>query len=402
MHAVRKTLLRPGVLYFAQFCVFASPGRFISVFLRNFGLSDSKIGIVLSIPTALSLLTIVYGGVYADSVANGKTWAVLVSNIAASGAFQFFLGAFFFESGSHARLVYIAFIYALFKTARNPIGPVLDAYTLEYLSKEGAVGDEEASKARRGRERMWGAVGWGITSILLGLCLDIFGFSAVYVFNAVATVGMIVIVVYGMGIDNLFSSLALDYAVGFEPVAQSNDATNLSEDASQGVSNIECEEFARSQSDALDFFHVLVGDFRSAVFLFTVACLGAGVSLVESLVFLFFVEDIGASNFLCGFSVVVTVLWEIPLFWLGDRIMRSMSGSTMMLVAMLCYFTRVVVYTLISKKRNWLVLLVEPLHGMTYSLSNLATVSQMSEMAPPHLQVRFVPVFFSFLSNFVS
>jgi MFS_1 like family len=352
----------------------------VSVFLRNFGLSDSQIGVVLSIPTAVSLFSTVYGGVYADTVANGKLWTMLVANVASSVAFQFLLLASLFNQSAKLRLVYISIIIALNRSARSPTGPVLDAYTLEFLEKEGVAGNARASKARRGRERMWGAVSWGITSIALGICLDRVGFSVVYAFNAVTTAVLVAVLVRGMGVRNIFARFGAETA-GFQTVDYSEDANEMSD-----VSSVEADDSAQSRGGALDFFHVLMRDIRSVIFLFTVACLGAGVSMVESLVFLFFVKDIGASNFLCGLSVVVTVAFEIPLFWVGDSIMRSMSATAMMLVAMLCYFTRVAFYTIVPREHAWLVLLVEPLHGLTYSLSNMATVSTMSDMAPPHLQ----------------
>ncbi|OSX79343.1 hypothetical protein BU14_0081s0022 [Porphyra umbilicalis] len=56
----------------------------------------------------------------------------------------------------------------------------------------------------------------------------------------------------------------------------------------------------------------------------------------------------------------------------------------MLLVAMAAYVTRVAAYTLITDPRY--VLLVEPLHGITYTLTQLATVAEMTALAPPHLQ----------------
>lgn len=51
---------------------------------------------------------------------------------------------------------------------------------------------------------------------------------------------------------------------------------------------------------------------------------------------------------------------------------------------MVCYCIRVAVYVSISDPRY--VLFVEPLHGVTFTLMNLATVAEASRLAPPHLQ----------------
>lgn len=56
----------------------------------------------------------------------------------------------------------------------------------------------------------------------------------------------------------------------------------------------------------------------------------------------------------------------------------------MLLTAMACYVVRVTVYRSVSDPRY--VLFAEPLHGVTFTLMNLATVAEASRLAPPHLQ----------------
>ena len=77
--------------------------------------------------------------------------------------------------------------YTLATVTRTLISPVLDAYTLQFLTATDTGGDAEAAKARYGVHRMWGAVAWAATSLVLGAAIDAVGFGAVYAFRVVTT-----------------------------------------------------------------------------------------------------------------------------------------------------------------------------------------------------------------------
>jgi len=111
-------------------------------------------------------------------------------------------------------------------------------------------------------------------------------------------------------------------------------------------------------------------------FLFAILCLGMGMSLVENLLFLLFVQDMGSSNALCGFSVVVTVAFEIPIFWVGKRLLERVGPTVLFTIGQLCYVLRAVGYTLCTS--GWCVIAFEPLHGVTYGCVQLASVEYIA------------------------
>ena len=54
-------------------------------------------------------------------------------------------------------------------------------------------------------------------------------------------------------------------------------------------------------------------------FLAEVMVLGAGIGVVERLLFVYLQNDLKASTTLCGLTVGVTVLFELPIFSYTDR-----------------------------------------------------------------------------------
>ena len=116
------------------------------------------------------------------------------------------------------------------------------------------------------------------------------------------------------------------------------------------------------------------------VFFFVTLVMGSATSIVENLLFLYMRQDLKASYTMCGISVVITVLFEIPLFFIGKTLLKSVGILNLFLIGMTCYVTRVIAYTLIDVP--WTVLLVEPLHGLTYATIQTASVSYIHSRCP--------------------
>jgi MFS family permease len=109
-----------------------------------------------------------------------------------------------------------------------------------------------------------------------------------------------------------------------------------------------------------------------------------GMSLVENLVFLFFTQTLHASNLLCGISVLITVVFEIPLFQYSETILHTFQQSGLISLAMLAYGLRVIGYTTVPN--GWYILFFEPLHGVTIACAQVASVNFASENAPLGLE----------------
>lgn len=126
---------------------------------------------------------------------------------------------------------------------------------------------------------------------------------------------------------------------------------------------------------------ILAGTLYGASFLFAVICLSSGMSVVESLVFLFF-EFLGGSNTMCGITVALTVLFEIPIFAVAPKLLRKLGSGRLLLVAGGSYIIRVIGYSIIPKGHVVAVLLLEPLHGVTYACAQTSTVDFAAHLTP--------------------
>jgi hypothetical protein len=83
-----------------------------------------------------------------------------------------------------------------------------------------------------------------------------------------------------------------------------------------------------------------------------------------------------------AFTVSVTVMFEIPIFQVAPWLLERVGAGPLQLVAGLSYIVRVLGYTLIPKSPLYLVLLVEPLHGVTYACSQTSSVDFVAQLVP--------------------
>jgi len=141
------------------------------------------------------------------------------------------------------------------------------------------------------------------------------------------------------------------------------------------------KELPPSQIPIQTLLGILAGTMYGASFLFAVVCLSSGMSVVESLVFIFF-EFLGGSNTLCGITVALTVLFEIPIFHVAPKLLRRLGSGSLLLVAGCSYIVRVVGYSLIPQGHIALVLLLEPLHGVTYACAQTSMVDFAAHVMP--------------------
>ena len=65
--------------------------------------------------------------------------------------------------------------------------------------------------------------------------------------------------------------------------------------------------------------------------------------------------------------------FEIPIFHYSDRLLKVLNNHQLMTIACLAYISRVIWYT--SFQNPWLVLVVEPLHGVTFACKALGMLS---------------------------
>jgi PPP family 3-phenylpropionic acid transporter len=103
------------------------------------------------------------------------------------------------------------------------------------------------------------------------------------------------------------------------------------------------------------------------------------MAITSSFLFLY-MNDLGASKTLMGLSLTFATISELPILFYSNRLLNRWGARGLMLVALMAYVVRALAYTVISEP--WMFLVVQLLHGLTFSAMWVAGVSYADSMAP--------------------
>lgn len=300
----------------------AALSPYLALYYQSLNMGGEQIGILRAIPSILTMLVApVWAGV-ADATHSHKRLLVL----AVAGTLAAAVGMYL--SRSFWTLVPIVVLYALFSA---PTMSLVDSSVMSMLQGE---------RARYGRLRLWGAVGWGLSGPLVGVLVDRFSLSwAFYVYYVLLGLALLV----ALGLPMQMAKLRTSYWSGFG-------------------------QLARNRGWLL--------------FLVTMLIFTAGRSALDSFLFLH-LGDIGVSTSLMGVSLAVASVSELPVYFWSDRLLHRLGPRRLLLISMVA--TVVMLLGVGWMRTPWLILVIQLLHGPSFSAMWVSSVSLVAEMAPEGL-----------------
>eukprot|EP00586_Coscinodiscus_wailesii_P006944 CAMPEP_0172491788 /NCGR_PEP_ID=MMETSP1066-20121228/22655_1 /TAXON_ID=671091 /ORGANISM="Coscinodiscus wailesii, Strain CCMP2513" /LENGTH=437 /DNA_ID=CAMNT_0013261003 /DNA_START=104 /DNA_END=1413 /DNA_ORIENTATION=- len=382
---------RPRLIYAVIFTWLAScGGRFTAPFLENQArFTDAQTGMALAAQMACCSLVAPLGGALADArersdgERHGRVGVMILGVVLGTVSFlghgvvrYYYLGdgsksSSLSGSGGGSSWVMIVWHFGLrlfYAVALGLIMPVLDGLTLAYLKKVEAWGGGE--NADYGSERLHGAIWWAVANIIIGPLIDLWGFKVLYASAILSMMVCIIMTVYYVNAINEFE--ATNVMLRNESPSQTDDMSSQH----HSVLNSNKESIS-----LVSLSQMMCASFYGASFLLSCFTLSMGTSVVENLIFLFF-DYLGGTNTLCGLTVTVTVMFEIPIFYVAPWLMDKVGPGSMQHAACVAYIIRVLGYSAIPRDQIFWVLFMEPLHGVTYACSKLSGVEFVNRLMP--------------------
>lgn len=115
---------------------------------------------------------------------------------------------------------------------------------------------------------------------------------------------------------------------------------------------------------------------------------GGHMALVETFLFVYLAKDFGASKLLLGTASTVMCIFELPVFFYSEQIFKRFSLTTLLSICQIIFAGRCFGYSILPTEAPWLVLLLEPLHGITFALMWSCSVELGSQLAPTGKEAR--------------
>mmetsp|Transcript_40994 Transcript_40994/g.98844 ORF Transcript_40994/g.98844 Transcript_40994/m.98844 type:complete len:521 (+) Transcript_40994:548-2110(+) len=345
-----KTSLLIKSLYFLDALGSSTWGRFSAIYYNLHNLHSAQIGCIEGIRTVIPTFSQVAWGIIADKWQSRKSvW--LVTKVCSTISLLALALPLIYQS--FWRILFISAVAQLFV----PDG-ILDAYTLELLGEE--------NKLYYGRYRLYASLSWGFGSMAIGWVTDRYGFEPNFILFAVLSGLMIFLVAWSI------PETGANTAIADQEEEEDDQARQETVDGQEAVcqddeERVNSESAVSSEGGTLMELIAIFVRPRTLIFLLEVIIMGAAMATVERLLFLYLVNDLQASTFICGLSVFVNVLFELPIFWYASKFMALLGHDGLMIVAMACFSFRVWGYTLLTPSTKWAILGLEVLHGVTFA-----------------------------------
>ena len=107
-----------------------------------------------------------------------------------------------------------------------------------------------------------------------------------------------------------------------------------------------------------------------------------------------YLDKLGASKHLMSVSVALTCVAEVPVFHYSGAIIKRLGVTNSLALVLAAFVVRLSAYSTMSLWPTlWLVLCVEPLHGVTFGLAWATGTAFAKASAPPGLEATMQSAF---------
>jgi PPP family 3-phenylpropionic acid transporter len=318
-----KRLLPPTLFYFCWFAALGFYMPYIGLYYRAAGLDLAQIGLLIALPGLLQIIATPLWGLIADGL---QIHRVLLPLAVAGTLLPVLLTG---QTGSFELLLALVAILALFTA---PVSPLADSATLALL------GDQ---RSRYGALRVWGAVGWGLSTVAAGILVQRLGLTIVFPSYV------------------LIGALAMVVAI-FLPRA------------------------SLPQVDLRSAAKTMVRDIRWARFLACIFLIGCCNAIVNGFLSLY-LQDLGAGGEQIGLAIAIATISELPVLVFAPLVLRRWGAHPLLICAGLLYALRTAIYV-IAPTLGW-ALAAQVLHGPCFAALWAGGVDEAHRLAPKGMEV---------------
>lgn len=286
----------------------------MSLFFLEHGLNDTQIGILLSISPLVSTFSAPVLGFAADKAASKELRipkTVLVGHAAALAVFvcatTFSFFCFLFLASPNTSFGAFVLVQCAYSFSISAVFGCLDGLSIRFLAANGG------GTVGYGSERLYGAYGWAVSSLILGAASDVWGLvRCSYICVALTSLTVLfTLVLFSNGLAGASAIVDPDaqpneiYSAVHQPAHQyhEKEGEHKSEHKKGGSDALTSSEEISANVSAASSLWLMMGNLVGTPsrfgFMFCCVTMAAATSIVEKLVFLFFAQDLGASYLVC-------------------------------------------------------------------------------------------------------
>lgn len=323
------------LLYFFFYAGLGVFIAFLNVYYQSIGLSGTQIGLINTFGPLVGIFGTTLWGMVSDRFGKIRLLLVFAS-----------LGVILAVTGLSAAqtFLWILLIACFFSLFHSAIFPLLDSTTLSLL------GDR---RERYGYYRVWGTIGFIVTSLLAGLVYQRFGLRVMF---PAYTVVILAFLVASLGLPNQPIRLGGSLLYGMNQMIR-----------------------------------------KSAWIIFAASVLLLWVAASGTMAFLSItIKAMGGGEVLIGMAWTIAALVEAPVILLSGALLHRFGAARLLGISFIGYTLRTLLYALMPSP-NW-VLGINLLHCVSYVPFWIGAVAYANDLAPDNLKATSQGMLFSIMS----
>jgi len=325
-----SALFNSQALYLFYYMAAGSYIPFIYLYFERLGLTGVQIGTLAALPVLITASTSLFWSGTADAL----HWHQRILRIS-----LFLSPVAVFLLSRVTTMVWLILIIIVFAFFSSPIVPLLDSFALKTAVK---------NDRSYGDLRLWGSVGWAISTVLIGWLIERLGILWLF---------------YGY---MAFMSFALITSF-FQPRQQSVPKSSIW----SGI-----KDLLSSKTYIL---------FLVSVFLLVVS--SSGVLTFLSI----FMDSIGTKEGLIGLGWALSAVSEVPVMMLSGRVIRKIGSKGLLMIAFIMFAVRWMLLSFIHTP-FWAIT-IQLLHGPSFASFLVGSVTFIQERTPVGLHTTALAIF---------
>ncbi|ULL16105.1 MFS transporter [Paenibacillus sp. H1-7] len=316
-------MVRMSLFMYFLFSTYSIMGFFLPPYLQSNGLDSGQIGNLLAVGSLVAMIAQPAWGFISDKHKTVKPILLVLLICAFSVSLGFFSATSFFA---------ILFFYALFSCFHSATGPLAETLCIAYASQH---------QKSFGQIRLWGEVGVGMSSLLLGIVID------------------------RIGIHHLGGIYALAVCVA-------GAATLLLPNSKSAASAVNLSNLGK-----------LFVKPKLLWFLLLVLMVGIPHRMNDSMLAIY-LHRLGATDTQLGMAWLVATFSTVPVFMFISKIMRKWNELGILVIAAFAYSLRWMIYSFAESPG--VLIAAQLLHSLTFPLFLVSSIQYLSSIVPAELR----------------
>lgn len=324
--------IKLNAIYLLIFSTTACYYPFLTLYFEKKGMSYSKIGILYAVNSLVAVIFQPIWGIVTDRYSSKKFTLILTMAVSSILILNFIAAKSFY---------FILFSIILFMSFESPIISVNDAYCYELIDRFKGI--------QYGRIRLMGSAGYAIVALALGLVIKQTSINIPFVFY-------IIIAIFVIGFY---------FSIDYKGIS--------------GGSAVNLKDISRILNNKKFILLILSA-------MFVNISTGSNGSYISVLV-----EKTGGNVANIGTLWFIIAMSELPAFFFGNKLIKRFGILNLYLLSMFFYIARFFIDSLCTG--YIIVLFVQLLQGLTYSLFLLSTLQYISQITPSKTRTTAFTVF---------